>query len=53
LPLWRVVAPDAALDPVCGADVGAAPAARLTRDGREVVFCSEACLRAFVAAPAG
>lgn len=53
LPLWRVVIFEPARDPVCGAEVVGVPAARLSRDGEEVVFCSEDCLRAFVAAPAG
>lgn len=47
LALWRVVRDETARDPVCGAEVGA-PAARLRRDGQEIVFCSEECLRRFV-----
>lgn len=40
------------LDPVCGMTVDpAAPAARLQVDGRDLVFCSHACLQRFVAAP--
>jgi class 3 adenylate cyclase len=52
LPLWRVVAQEPARDPVCGSVVVGTPAARLTRDGADVVFCSDECLRAFVATPA-
>jgi len=53
LPLWRVLAHEPVRDPVCGTAVVGTPAARLTRDGADVVFCSEECLRAFVATPAG
>ncbi len=49
VPLWRVARTGNARDPVCGREVGADPAARLTRDGEELVFCSEDCLRTFVA----
>ena len=47
-------APEAgrAVDPVCGTELGAAEvAARLSLEGTERAFCSEACLRKFVAAP--
>ena len=37
-------------DPVCGTSVAEPPPARLQRDGDEVWFCSEACLRSFLAA---
>ena len=40
------------VDPVCGMELGADEvAARLTLDGGERTFCSEDCLRQFVAAP--
>ena len=40
------------IDPVCRMELGEAEvAARLALDGTERVFCSEACLRKFVAAP--
>jgi class 3 adenylate cyclase/YHS domain-containing protein len=40
-------------DPVCGMEIGPTEvAARLTFDGREHAFCSEDCLRKFVASPA-
>jgi adenylate cyclase len=39
-------------DPVCGMELGPAEeAARLALEGREYRFCSDACLRRFVAAP--
>lgn len=39
-------------DPVCGMELGIAEvAATLTLDGRERAFCSQECLRRFVAAP--
>jgi adenylate cyclase len=42
-----------ALDPVCGMELAPAEvAARLTREDGELVFCSETCLRAFVAGSA-
>jgi YHS domain-containing protein len=41
-----------AIDPVCGMELGPAEvAARLTAGGRERAFCSDDCLRRFVAAP--
>jgi adenylate cyclase len=40
------------IDPVCGMEMGAAEvAARLSLEGAERAFCSEACLRKFVASP--
>jgi adenylate cyclase len=40
------------IDPVCGMEIGQAEvAARLSRDGRELSFCSDECLRLFVKAP--
>jgi Cu+-exporting ATPase len=39
-------------DPVCGMELGHAEvAARLALEGEERHFCSEACLRKFVASP--
>jgi class 3 adenylate cyclase len=41
-----------AIDPVCGMELGTAEvAARLSLEGSERAFCSEACLRKFVASP--
>ncbi len=41
-----------AIDPVCGMEMGEGEvAARLTLDGVDRAFCSEDCLRKFVAAP--
>ncbi len=41
------------VDPVCGMELGPAEvAATLTREGRQLSFCSEECLRRFVASPA-
>ncbi len=41
-----------AVDPVCGMELGLAEiAARLSLEGTERAFCSEECLRLFVAAP--
>lgn len=40
-------------DPVCGLSVAEPPFARLQRNGDEVWFCSESCLRRFLAADAG
>jgi len=41
-----------AVDPVCGMELSSAEvAARLALEGKERVFCSEECLRRFVAAP--
>lgn len=51
LQVFRVVHPLGSperRDPVCGALVGEPPAARLIRDGAEVVFHSEECLRLFL-----
>ena len=40
------------VDPVCGMEMGAGEAAaRLTLDGREQSFCSDECLRLYVASP--
>lgn len=40
------------IDPVCGMELGAAEvAANLALAGRQIAFCSEECLRRFVAAP--
>jgi class 3 adenylate cyclase len=41
-----------AVDPVCGMELGSGEiAARLSLEGTERAFCSEACLRKFVASP--
>ena len=41
-----------AIDPVCGMELSSSEvAARLALEGKERVFCSEECLRRFVAAP--
>jgi adenylate cyclase len=46
------LAGDRAIDPVCGMELGPAEiAARLSLEGAERAFCSEACLRKFVASP--
>lgn len=37
-------------DPVCGAVVAEPPPGRLQRNGDEIWFCSESCLRSFLAA---
>ena len=49
----RAVGPTAkAVDPVCGMELRPAEvAARLALEGKERAFCSEECLRRFVAAP--
>jgi class 3 adenylate cyclase len=52
LALWRVTPDEETRDPVCGAEVGTTAAARLTRNGQDVAFCSEDCLRRFVENPA-
>jgi adenylate cyclase len=45
-------ATEKAIDPVCGMELGAEEiAARLSLEGAERAFCSEACLRKFVASP--
>jgi adenylate cyclase len=49
--LWRVAHGDETRDPVCGAEIGATAAARLSREGRDLAFCSEDCLRRFVENP--
>lgn len=44
---------DRIADPVCGMEIGPSEvAARLSYEGREHVFCSDDCLRKFVASPA-
>jgi len=46
------LAGDRAIDPVCGMELGANEVtARLSLEGTERAFCSEACLRKFVASP--
>jgi YHS domain-containing protein len=41
-----------AIDPVCGMELGPGEAAaRLAIEGGERFFCSDGCLRQFVAAP--
>ncbi|MFB3052780.1 MAG: YHS domain-containing protein, partial [Dehalococcoidia bacterium] len=41
-----------AIDPVCGMELGPGEvAATLTLEGEERAFCSDECLRRFVAAP--
>jgi YHS domain-containing protein len=41
-----------AVDPVCGMELGPAEvAASLSLEGKELAFCSEECLRLFVASP--
>jgi adenylate cyclase len=52
LALSRVVHGDETRDPVCGAETGSHAAARLSRNGRELAFCSDECLRRFVDNPA-
>jgi adenylate cyclase len=47
--LFRVVRRDERLDPVCGAMVAAPPAAQLRHGGDELWFCSQECLRTFLA----
>jgi adenylate cyclase len=45
-------AAEKAVDPVCGMELGPGEiAARLSLEGTERAFCSEACLRKFVASP--
>jgi adenylate cyclase len=45
-------ATEKAMDPVCGTELSPTEvAARLALEGKERVFCSEECLRRFVAAP--
>jgi Cu+-exporting ATPase len=39
-------------DPVCGMVVGSDAAGRLMHDGTELRFCSQDCVRAFLADPA-
>jgi YHS domain-containing protein len=43
---------DKVADPVCGMELGASEvAARLSFDGQDHAFCSDDCLRKFVASP--
>ncbi|HLA18935.1 MAG TPA: YHS domain-containing protein, partial [Dehalococcoidia bacterium] len=43
---------DKVIDPVCGMELGPGEiAARLTIEGKEQAFCSDECLRRFVASP--
>ena len=55
LSLYRIVRPTSGAmrqDPVCGMTVDdETAAARLVRDGQEVLFCSEDCLRRFLEKP--
>jgi YHS domain-containing protein len=48
----RAEATAKAIDPVCGMEVSSdAVAARLSLEGQDRAFCSEQCLRIFVATP--
>ena len=48
----RAEAAEKAIDPVCGMEMNPeAVAARLSLEGRDRAFCSEQCLRVFVARP--
>jgi adenylate cyclase len=48
----RVEEREKAVDPVCGMELGPAEvAARLSLEGKELAFCSDECLRLFVASP--
>lgn len=52
LALYRVSRPaPGERDPVCGMVVGPSPTARLEHGGVEYLFCSEDCLRRFLAGP--
>ena len=51
LVLWRIAHGTETRDPVCGAGVGAIAAARLSRGGQALAFCSEECLRKYVEDP--
>jgi adenylate cyclase len=46
--LFRVIRRDERRDPVCNAVVVGPPAAQLRRDGEDLWFCSQACLRRFL-----
>jgi adenylate cyclase len=48
--LYRLEPREQRRDPACGASVQAPPAARLMQDDEELWFCSERCLREFLAA---
>ena len=51
-PATAAVRPARAADPVCGMELGPGEeAARLALEGHEYRFCSDDCLRRFVAAP--
>jgi YHS domain-containing protein len=47
--LYRLAPRQERHDPACGRTVEAPPAARLRQDGEELWFCSERCLRDFLA----
>jgi len=49
--LFRLRRHEERRDPVCGRSIQAPPAARLQRAGQELWFCSEDCLRHFLAGP--
>jgi adenylate cyclase len=48
--LYRLAAQEERRDPACGRTVAAPPAARLRQGDEELWFCSEQCLRDFLAA---
>jgi YHS domain-containing protein len=47
--LYRLAPREERRDPACGKTVEAPPAARLRQDDEELWFCSERCLRKFLA----
>jgi adenylate cyclase len=47
--LYRLTHPEERRDPACGRSVAAPPTARLRKDDDELWFCSEECLRDFLA----
>jgi adenylate cyclase len=47
--LYRLTRHEERRDPTCGRSVESPPAARLRRDGEELWFCSEDCLRDYLA----
>jgi adenylate cyclase len=49
LALYRALTADAQRDPICGKTVLAATAVRLQEGGQELVFCSQDCLREYLA----
>jgi class 3 adenylate cyclase len=49
--LYRLIRGGAHRDPVCGVMIEQAPAARLRHEAEDIWFCSEACLRRFLARP--